>query len=231
MREVTPAEDIAALFELAKQFWLTGAISTAVSTFIGAYFAFQFERNARRIDLIETEVASGNRALFTLLLIWNKQKQYQKEVVDIYRNREDAWLNLAAGGSIGDSSLLFDLKELSFVLQKKGSIFQFAVLEADRFHSVSNHIDQRNKLVLFEVFPRMSAAGLEINQFANVELIRTILTAGVVRQLEVLTRGIINNIDENVASSRDVFRKFRAALKEIYPDKKFIDFVEEKELR
>jgi hypothetical protein len=40
--EVTPAQDIAALFELAKEFWLTGAISTILSTFVGAFIAFKF---------------------------------------------------------------------------------------------------------------------------------------------------------------------------------------------
>ena len=113
------------------------------------------------------------------------------------------------------------------MLQKKGSVFQFAILEADRFRSISQIIDQRNNLVLSEVFPRLSAAGLVIGQQVDANIVKNILTIGTVRQLEILTAAIIKNIDENVASSREVFRKLRAALREIHPEAKFINFVEQ----
>ncbi len=227
MTNITPQQDWLDLVAFLQTFRAFDATSALVGTFFGAWFAFRFEKSLRDRDRVETDVASGNRALFILLQIWNKQKQYQNDVVAIYRNKEDAWLNLAATMSIGDNSLIFDLKELSFVLQKKGSVFQFAILEADRFRSISQIIDQRNNLVLSEVFPRLSAAGLVIGQQVDANIVKNILTIGTVRQLEILTAAIIKNIDENVASSREVFRKLRAALREIHPEAKFINFVEQ----
>lgn len=197
------------------------------AAFAGAWAAFKLE-NSTQNKLIEDEnVASGNRALFTLLQIWNKQKQYQKEIIDSYRSRDDAWFNLPAGSPISDNSLVFDMKELSFVLQSKGSIFQFVFLEADRFRDVAQLIDKRSELILSEVFPRLSAAGIKIGQSVDSDKVKQILTAGVVRQLEILTAGIVKNMDENIISSRAIFNKLRAALKEIYPKRKFIDFAEE----
>jgi len=134
---------------------------------------------------------------------------------------------MAAGSPIGDGSLVFDMKELSFALQTKGSIVQFLFLEADRFGSVAQLIDERNKIVLSEVWPRLSTAKIPRGQRMDSNEIRDILTVGIVRQLEVLTDGIIKNLDENVISSRALFNQFRIALKEIYPKRKFIDFGEE----
>jgi hypothetical protein len=221
------AQDFEALLTLLQNLGIGQTFIAAIGSFAGAFFAFRFEKTLRDKDRVETEVASGNRALFTLFQIWNKQKQYQIDVVEKYRNKEDAWLNLAASPSIGDNSLIFDLKELSFLLQKKGSIFQFAILEADRFRNISQIIDQRNSLVLAEVFPRFSAAGLVIGQQIDAEIMKEILTVGIVRQLEILSAAIIRNTDENVASSREAFRKLRTALMKIHPEKKFIDFLEQ----
>ena len=45
-----------------------------------------------------------------------------------------------------------------------------------------------------------------------------------VHKLRVITAAIITNFDQNVDSSRAAFLKLRAALKTIYPKRKFIDF-------
>lgn len=202
-------------------------LGTLVAAFLGAWAAFKLESSDRKKQDEEENVAAGNRALFTLLRIWNQQKQYQLEIVDRWRTREDAWFNFPAGMPLSDPSLVFDMKELSFVLQIKGAVFQYVFLEGDRFRNVAQMIDDRNNVILLEAWPRMSAAGLAIGQQMDVNEVKKILTTGVVRQLEILTAGIIKFIDENVVSSRSVFRDLRTALKEIYPKQKFIDFIDE----
>jgi hypothetical protein len=72
---------------------LSGA-GTLVASFAGAWFAFRFARYQRERDKMDTDVAAGNRALFILTNMFNALRQHQKEVVDPYRNRHDAWLNL-----------------------------------------------------------------------------------------------------------------------------------------
>jgi hypothetical protein len=76
--EVTPAQDIASLFELAKQFWLTGAISTAISTFIGAYFAFLFSWIAERRKKNTEESILLNKATAIILSHINILANFRK---------------------------------------------------------------------------------------------------------------------------------------------------------
>jgi hypothetical protein len=72
---------------------LTG-LTPLVASFAGAWSAFMLARYQRKRDKIESDVAAGNRALFTLTVMYNELRQYQKEVVEPYRGKHDAWLNL-----------------------------------------------------------------------------------------------------------------------------------------
>lgn len=145
------------------QLAISGAV-TLGTAFAGAFFAFRFEKRQRDTERQDTEVVSGNLALSTLIQIWNPLVQYQKEIINPYRGREDAWLNMPASPPIANESLSFDAKGLSFVLQAEPATFQQVFLEADRFKLAAYWIDDRNLLVRSKVFPRMSAAGLQVGQ-------------------------------------------------------------------
>jgi len=53
--------------------------------------------------------------------------------------------------------------------------------------------------------------------------IEQILGVGLVRQLRVLTEGIIGSVDDNVKSAREAFDELRATLKVLYPKRKFLN--------
>lgn len=203
---------------------ITNGGVTLAAAFLGAYAAFKLESNNRKKQIEEQDVAAGNRALFTLTQIWSRLRQYQKEMIEEYRTREDAWLNLPAGMPIQDNGLTLDMNDLSFLLQSKPAIFQLIFLEADRFRLAAEMINQRNELVLSQVHPRMSAAGVRVGGAESFENMESILTIGVVHQLKVYTAGIIKNVDEDLISSFEAYERLRASLKEIYPNRKFLDF-------
>ena len=134
------------------------ALVALVSVFLGAFFAYRFERTQRKKEQNELEVAAGNRALFTLFRMSSALRQYQIEMVEEYRTKDDRWLNFPAGSALPDTPLLFDAKDLSFVLQSTPSAFQFLFLEADRFEIAKRYIEDRNRMIRTEVFPTLSAA-------------------------------------------------------------------------
>lgn len=206
---------------------ITNGIITMAAAFAGAWAAFKLEHNSRKKDREDGEVAAGNRALFTLVQIWSKLKQYQGEIVEGYRARPDAWLNLPVGPPVQDGALIFDMKDLSFVLEASPSTFQMIFLEQDRFRLAAHIIQQRSELVLSEVFPRMSAAGLSLGEPITAGEMEKLLTVGITQQLRVFTEGIIKNVDEDVISSHETFEKLRTILKDIYPKRKFVNFPKE----
>lgn len=68
----------------------------------------------------------------------------------------------------------------------------------------------------------MAAAGFNLNEPRTLHEIERALGVDVVQQLQVLTDGIIKNIDENLASTVTVFEQLRAAILRMYPDVKLI---------
>jgi hypothetical protein len=202
---------------------MLSGVGTLVASFAGAWFAFRFARFQRERDKVETDVAAGNRALFILTIMFSALKQHQKEIVDPYRGKHDAWLNLHVAPVPMRKDISFDLKELSFVMQADPQLFAELLLEEERFRSAAYLVEEHKTLVFSEVWPRLEAAGLKMRDNIAQHEIETALGPGAVQKLRVMTAAIIKNFDENVHSCLDVFQKLRATLKAIYPERKFID--------
>ena len=200
-----------------------GVVGTLIASFAGAWFAFKFARMQRDKERIDNEIAAGNRALFTLSVMWNETKQHQKEVVEPCRGKVDAWLNLHVSQPLNER-LSFDMKDLSFLMQSDPTVFQQMILEEERFRFAAYLIEEHRTLALTETWPRLESAGLRIGESRPQGEIEMILGAGMVQKLKVTTDAIITNFDRNEVSLREAFTNLRIALKKTYPDRKFIDF-------
>lgn len=201
---------------------ITGA-GTLIATFVGAWLAFRFAKSARDQTREDDEVVAGNLALFTVTSMWNQTRQHWKEVIEPYRAREDAWLNLPVSPPL-NNELNFDLKSLSFLSERSPVVFQTLLLEYERFRLAAHLIEEHRRIVLEETWPRMVDAKVGIGEGRSVADIEAILGPGVVKQLRVTTGGIIKNFEENTVSLMKLFVDLRAALKAAFPHRKFIDF-------
>lgn len=201
---------------------LTGA-GALMGSFVGAWFAFRFAQHQRKQEKDNGEVAAGNLALFTLTTMYNELQQHQKEIVEPYRGKADAWLNLHVSQPL-NPNLRFEIKDLVFVMQADAAVFQQLLLEESRFQFAAYLIEEHRRLALVETWPRLEAAGLHIGDNRPENEIEAIIGVSVVHRLKITTDAIIKNIDEDVKSSLDAFVKLRSALKSIHPKRKFIDF-------
>ena len=203
---------------------IIAGFGTLVASFAGAWFAFRFARLQREKQRVDDEVAAGNRALVTLARMWNATKMYQRTVVDPYRGKTDAWINLHISQPL-NADLSFDMKELSFMMKAAGAAaFQQIFLEEERYKLAAYLVEEHRRLLLTEAWPRMESAGLQLKEQIPTTEMERIIGIGTVQQLKVTTSGIITNFDENVKSLRQAFMNLRAALKNIFPERKFIDF-------
>jgi hypothetical protein len=198
-------------------------LATLAASFAGASFAFLFARYQRTRDKLEGDIAAGNRALFTLTVMYNELKQHQMTVVEPYRDRADAWLNLNMSRPL-KKDLSFEMKELSFLMPVKASIFQKLFLEEVRYRTNAFLVEEHRRLLISTAWPRLEEAGvLHRDNWPKADVEKVIGVSAVV-QLKVITTAIIRDFDDGVKTSIDVFNKLRAALKAIYPKGKFIEF-------
>ena len=132
---------------------LTG-VGALIGSFVGAWFAFRFAQYQRKQEKHNGEVAAGNLALFTLTVMFSELRQHQKEIVEPYRGKADAWLNLHVSQPL-NPNLRFEIKDLVFVMQADAAVFQQLLLEESRFQLAAYLIEEHRRLALVETWPRL----------------------------------------------------------------------------
>lgn len=198
-------------------------VNTLVGSFFGAYFAFLLARRRRRAEVEETNVGAINRALYTLFEMWNVLRQYQREHLDEWRGRPDAWLNLSAT-PLGQAPISFEAGELSFLLgTDQPNALANVMLQERRFKLAVGLIDQRSTLALNSVFPRMAAAGVPIGTNLAETDIKRILGIDVVHKLSQFTDHIYRFVDADVPDLEANFNELRSLGKRLYPKHKIIN--------
>jgi len=190
---------------------------TLLATLTGGLLTFGFVLLKAARDRKETEIAAGTRALFTLMAMWNDTKQHQKEVVDPCRGKRDAWLNLHVSQPLNP--------DLTFVMQSAPSIFMQLFLEENRYRLATYIVEEHRRLATQVVWPKLEAAGIKIGGEARPEAeIQEIIGPAALKQMQVVTAGIITNFDENVRSMESAFKALRSELVRLFPKVKFVNF-------
>jgi hypothetical protein len=210
--------DNAQLLELA-----ISTSATLIAAFAGAWAAFKFESRRRKQETIERQISATNRALYTIFNLWNVLRQFQKESIEPVRGNVDIWLNMNATLPTSYGLTSFQADELAFLLQTEHvNIYAELLLEEQRFWIAVRQIEMRSSIVLNEVFPKMAASSVPVGAKLTEHQIENIIGIDVQHKLKEITSGIIENIDENVKSLIETHDKLRAAMKSIYPKKKFV---------
>lgn len=210
--------------------FLGQTVPTLVAAMAGAYFAFRLERVHQESKERNAQVAEGNLALFTLTQMWNVLKQYQLDVVEDWRDREDAWLNMPVTLPDEAAELKFNLSKLGFLIYSSNpNILNDIALHQRRFQFGLTQIKSRNEMHLTKVFPRMDAAGIRRGVAVPTDAIENTLGGTLVHQMKSLSAGIIENIDDDVRDMQRDFGRLRDILCAQFSGKKFINYVFEDE--
>jgi hypothetical protein len=202
---------------------LLALFTTVAGSFAGAYFAFRLQRLRAEEERNDQRVAALNNALFQIFRMWNALRQYQREHLEPFRGRRDGWLNLSATPVAQHAAVQFEGKELSFLLSTpKNNVFARVMLEEERYRLATALIEKRSELVLKEVFPRMSKAGIAVRENRDERDVEKILGIDIAHQLRQLTDHIFSFVDADEKSLREVYDELRSVAKGLFPTKAFI---------
>ena len=202
---------------------IVAILATLVASFAGAWAAFLLESQRRQREERDRNVGAGSRAIYTIFNIWNTLEQFRKEVLEPYRGKSDAWLNMAAHPAISVGDHRFEAGQLQFLLQSThAQIYAALFLEEQRYKLALALIEERSQLVLKEAFPRMARAGFAVGSSASAEEVERTLGVDLVHKLKSITAALYMNIDENLLSLREKHDELRAAMKLLYPKQKVL---------
>lgn len=201
-------------------------LASLVASFAGAWAAFRFENHRRVTEEKKKNIGAGNRAIYGVYALWNVLEQFRKEVLEPYRGRPDAWLNLAAHAAPPIATDRFQTADLQFLLEQgQASIFAALMLEEQRFNLAIDLIRSRSDLVLNAVFPKMAAAGFGVGQAQSQDAVEEALGIDLCHKLKQITASIFQNVDEDLASLRSVYIDLRKALEGLYPGQKLLQVI------
>lgn len=202
------------------------ALASLVASFAGAWAAFRFQTYQKRDEESQKAVGAGNRAIYTVFALWNVLEQYRKEVLEPYRGRPDAWLNLAAHPAPPVKVDRFQSSDLQFLLERgQAPVFAALMLEEQRFNLAVDLIRSRSELVLNAVFPRMASAGFKVGQPQTLEDVEEALGEDVCHQLKQVTSAIYQNVGEDLASLRVMYADLRKGMQSLFPESRFVEVV------
>lgn len=205
---------------------IVAILATLVASFAGAWAAFLLESQRRKREAIDRNLGAANRAIYTLFNLWNILEQYRKEVLEPYRSKSDAWLNLAANPTIPVGEHTFQAGEIQFLLQTShAGIYAALLLEEQRFAIAIDLIKARSDLVLNQVFTKMAAAGVPVGKSLAEQDVERILGIDLTHKLKQITAAIFSNIDQNLVSLKEQHDSLRGAMKLLYPKRKVLQVV------
>jgi hypothetical protein len=204
-------------------------INTALSTFIGAFAAFLLERDSKNREQIAAKIHAGNKALFTIMALWNFQKQYRQEIILPAKKRSTPlWLAMQATPP-RPVEASFD-KDIDFLLGTKyAHLYSDLYLEEQRFGVVMTLINMRSQEMHRDLFPLLESHGIHHGaSITSVDL--EDLPTHLVESARTMTKGIVEHIEENIPSLLDKYHKLYQALMELFPQGDFlrINFEDEK---
>ena len=201
---------------------ITGII-TLIAVYAGASFAFKLQQENDERDKTVKQVASTNRAIYTLSDIWNIQKQYQEEIIKPFRERDDAWLNMSPTLPGIHEKIKFNVESLDYLLSSgKPEVYTELLLEEKKYRIVTSIIEERSNLIFEKVRPKIESFGINNGDKVDQQALEKGLGSDLTNRLQNMTKAIIKNIDENIESLIKLHEKSQNYFKEIYPDEKFI---------
>lgn len=198
-------------------------LTTLVAAFAGSWSAFKWHEWHERKKIVENNIHAANKALYTLSNMWGVLYNYKIAIIDPYREKEDAWLNLPAGYNEYNGAAGFNLDDLAFLLgTEHANAVRNLLIEEQRFSQIMQNIRMRSNLVINHVFEKLSRARISVGQPQTEEEMEEVLGTGVVVQLRHITKAIIKDVDKSLTTVMAVHDELRDTMKAIYPGRKFI---------
>ena len=205
---------------------IVAILATLVASFAGAWGAFLLESQRRQREERDHNVGAGSRAIYTIFNLRNTLEQFRKEVLEPYRGKPDAWLNMAAHPAMSVGDHRFEAGDLQFLLQSShAQIYAALFLEEQRYKLAIRLIQERSQLVLNDAFPKMANAGFTVGRSAAQDEVERAFGIDVVHKLKTITAALYTNVDEDLLSLKARHDELRTAMKQLYPKQKTVQVI------
>jgi hypothetical protein len=198
---------------------------TLSSVFLGAYFAFKFERYSIRKDKARKDVAAANKSLFTLCAMTSNLVLFKTDFMDACPHGRMV-IEMMPTPAMKEDEYCFNYNELSFLLEKGKFKLVFEMyVEQKRNESAIIAINYRSKLHHDEMQPILANSGLPFGvDIQHNEFIR-VLGHPFFRKMEKATEEVCYHVTRSIESHIALKNELLKTYKELFPNERnFFDF-------
>lgn len=204
---------------------LVSAFATVVAAFLGAWYAFRLIDKDHERKKRANALASGSRAIFTLMRQWNELSVIKRQLIDPVRSHPARFVALRPTLPLDYEHLKFDIDSLSFLLDSDfRQCLMDLLLAESKFQTAVRVLNERSKLHLQTVQPLLERAGIIEGGDYTINQLKTALGERLAVQLSRLTDDVIEHVDHSVMSLKETSDKLHVALRQLYPKERVINF-------
>lgn len=204
---------------------LLTAVVTLGAAFLGAGYAFRLNDNARARETTRARILSANRAIFVLAHQINTLKGIQKQIIAPHKNHPSRSIAMRPQLPLPDNGPSLDIDGLLFLLETEHHALVMELLvEEQRFAGAISSMQERSRLHLEVLQPKLGAAGIEEKVQYSPEHIRNVIGESLALHLERATNEAIEYVEETIDSNLEFQERFHAAMKKLFPGSKIVKY-------
>jgi hypothetical protein len=202
---------------------LISALVTLAAAFAGSWSEIKLEDRARSRQRIRDQVAAINRAQFALIQQRNELKNIQSKMIEPRRAEPLRFITMRPSLSFGDSTARVGVSDLLFLLETDDRELPFLLmLEEKRFETAIQAVNERSRVHIGELQPRLTAAGVKEGSSWTLELLKERLGDDIVLRLQRATDAAVEQVDLTVTSCTAFIDTFHKAMKARFPKESII---------
>jgi hypothetical protein len=207
---------IAQIEETAMEVILT-ALTTLVAAFSGAYYAFRLQSKEKDSETISSNVAAGNKAIFSLLTNFNKFTNFRDQFINEFRENEFRYLYiLPAVGMARPSEIDFDSLGFIFKHKNRNLLAQMSLNQSEA-ESAMEVITLRSSLHNESIQRKLDEVGLNQEAQFTLGALREAVGERDFAQIVQLTNQMISSVDSVIETSEKLIGELQKTIVDIYP--------------
>lgn len=202
---------------------IAGAVATLVAAFAGAFFAYKFNADREKQRKDEVDLASANRAIFTLVRVYNYIAGFNKQFLKPYSGNPVAYVAIQPSLGNSDPNWKLDYDSISFLISEKKSEILTELTEFEELFTIfTETVKARNHIHLNIVQPAMEAAGIVNGSSVALDDIDRILGDRISTIMKSLTCELIDITQRGEEQSDNLIQKLHEIIVGIFPGKNVI---------
>ena len=202
---------------------IAGAVATLVAAFAGAFFAYKFNADRENKRKSEIDLASANKAIFTLIRIYNYIAGFNKQFLKPYVNNPAAYVAIqpSLGNSNPDWKLDYD--SISFLISENKSEILTELTELEELFIIfTETVRTRNHIHLNVVQPAMESAGIANGASVSLGDIDRVIGGRNSGIMKGLTSELIDITNRGEEHSDQLIKKLHEVMVSIFPGKNVV---------